>query len=284
MNFVERSIYDVVKRNPAVKRAIRNVYQQLFDFFPAKPARCEYPLTVHGGKFFGFHDHSPFSSDETLVLSCLAPDHLAMPRYEQSIGICLDVRDKAGPREPLIETFAWNWHMGCKLQWVDDETFFFNDLRSGKPVGRFCDLSGVLTGEAAAHFSDFSPDGALAVGYSFSRVERGMPGYGYLWQEKSSSDDVLLPTEGGLYLWDVNRNYCVERIGLSAIHKISGISDRNEHYHFVTHASFSKDGSNIAFIYRWVNAANVDLRRSKLITSILTERSVCDKMIVFIAI
>ena len=62
MNKIERIIYDMVKSRPGLKRAFRNIYQTIFDLMPVKRIKSEYKINMLENRFFGFHDHSPFSA------------------------------------------------------------------------------------------------------------------------------------------------------------------------------------------------------------------------------
>jgi hypothetical protein len=264
MNKIERIIYDMVKSKPGLKRAFRNIYQSLFDLMPAKRINSEYKIKILENKFFGFHDHSPFSVDERFVLSCVSPSLLSMPQLGQKISLCLDYVESSKDSIILGKTPAWNWHMGSKLQWFGEENIFFNDLENGSPLGRFVGVSGDRKFELNAHFSSLNFKEAIGVGYSFSRVEQGMPGYGYLNQKKSSSDDVLIPKDCGLYAWDLNAQKETFFISIEEIASSCNPITTKDCFHFVTHALLNKTASKIAFIHRWVESSNIDIRRSRL--------------------
>ena len=154
--------------------------------------------------------------------------------------------------------------MGSKLQWFGEDTIFFNDLVNGNPVGRFVGLSGDKEFELNAHFSSLNFKESIGVGYSFSRVEQGMPGYGYLNQKKSSNDNVLIPKDCSLYVWDLKAQKETFFISIEEIASSCNPNSTKDCFHFATHALFNKTASKIAFIHRWVEASNIDIRRSRL--------------------
>ena len=264
MNKIERIIYDMVKSRPGLKRAFRNIYQSFFDMMPAERIKSKYKINMLENRFFGFHDHSPFSDDESFVLSCVSSSPISMPRSGEKISLSLDCVESS--KDPIIfgKTSAWNWHMGSKLQWFGEDTIFFNDLVNGNPVGRFVGISGDRKFELNAHFSSVNFKESIGVGYSFSRVEQGMPGYGYLNQKKSSNDNVLIPKDCGLYVWDLKAQKETFFISIEEIASSSNPITTKDYFHFATHALFNKTASKIAFIHRWVEASNIDIRRSRL--------------------
>ena len=67
---------------------------------------------------FGFHDVSPFSNDESKVLANKVSFDFRMPKAGESIEIgYFDFNDgKFGKFHKVGESYAWNYHMGCRLQ------------------------------------------------------------------------------------------------------------------------------------------------------------------------
>ena len=94
MNKLEKFIYDLVKRNPALKTSIRNLYQNILDVLPSKKFKTSYPLINREGYFFGFHDHTPFSSNEKYLLAQKAPVGFFMPNTNDLLKIGFFSGDK----------------------------------------------------------------------------------------------------------------------------------------------------------------------------------------------
>ena len=69
MNKLESTIYNLVRKNPALKQFVRNMYQGIFDLLPRKKEYFASPYQYREGFFFGFHDVTPFSFDETKLLA-----------------------------------------------------------------------------------------------------------------------------------------------------------------------------------------------------------------------
>lgn len=69
MNKLESTIYNLVRKNPALKQFVRNMYQDIFDLLPRKKEYFASPYQYREGFFFGFHDVTPFSFDETKLLA-----------------------------------------------------------------------------------------------------------------------------------------------------------------------------------------------------------------------
>jgi len=69
MNALESLVYNILKSNPEFKRKIRNIYQDTLDILYNGKNESSYNIEVREGFYFGFHDKSPWSPDNTLLLS-----------------------------------------------------------------------------------------------------------------------------------------------------------------------------------------------------------------------
>ena len=59
MNKLESTIYSLVRKNPALKQLVRNMYQGVFDLLPKKKDYFVSAYQYREGFFFGFHDDPP---------------------------------------------------------------------------------------------------------------------------------------------------------------------------------------------------------------------------------
>jgi len=85
MNWLEKRIYDLVKTNPRVKNRIRDIYQGVFDVLPQASPMQAYEIIPREGFFFGFHDHTPFSPDNSRLLANRFDIPLRMPTAADSL-------------------------------------------------------------------------------------------------------------------------------------------------------------------------------------------------------
>ena len=324
MNPAERFVYDLTKRFPALKMALRDLYQGIFDLLPEKESWSVAPVTVREGAFFGFHDHCPFSPDWVdgpeggMLLAHRASIPLRMPLPGEAVEIGVYTGEGWMDWHPLGHSLAWNWHQGAKLQWRGDGDAFsgecmWNDVRDGRwcavlrQVGGSLEKVGRQAGQVdelaesvssqervmQVPLSSISGDGRTGVGYSFARVERAMPGYGYrsevrlvesdrdrkpifdpgsqktsslsLHQPDPREVDPLAPENSHLYVTDLDSGQTTPLISLAELARYKPEPDMEDAYHFVSHALFSPRGDRFLFLHRWVKG---DLRsgRSRLMT------------------
>lgn len=89
MNKLESTIYNLVRKNPALKQFVRNMYQGIFDLLPRKKEYFASPYQYREGFFFGFHDVTPFSFDETKLLANQNRLDLRMPLPSDGLVLIL---------------------------------------------------------------------------------------------------------------------------------------------------------------------------------------------------
>ena len=134
MNKLESVIYGMVKNHPGIKKVVKNTYHGFFDLLPRKKELLPDDMDYKEGFFFGFHDVSPLSVDEKKCLANKVPFEGRMPKKGDSMEIgYFDVFEgRFGSFHKVSDTFAWNYHKGCRLQWLDDNTVIYNTAYGNK--------------------------------------------------------------------------------------------------------------------------------------------------------
>lgn len=266
MNQFERFVYDRVKKNPQIKFLVRNIYQSLFDVLPVAACRSAYPIVAREGYFFGFHDHLPFSPDNRMLAANHYTIGLRMPKMDDELEVGFFHGPGYRTWELVGRTRAWNWHQGCKLQWRGEHPeLVYNDFVGGKFIARLHNVETGEINEVPHPIASVSPDGRWAVSYSFERVQRYMPGYGYLQHADEPQLFSQRPDLSALYLVDLdtgNRRDLVSIAQLAAYRPEPGSQDM---WHYVSHAIFSPSSERVVFLHRWV-PEDTRARRSRMFT------------------
>lgn len=261
MNKIEAFVYKRVKNNYVLKNLLRNMYQGFYDLLPNYESKFIVKPLVKEDSFFGFHDCTPFSKDNKMLLA----NHLLIPLRMPTKNDVLEVGYYSGTEfdvwHKVGETHAWNYHKGCRLQWVDDTHVIFNDAENDILCSRIVD---VLSAENNNKKIDFpidsvSYDGNWATSFSYGRLERNMPGYGYAICDEAYLDDDT-PKDTGLFIVDLINNKRDLLLSIEEIACFQHESSMDGKMHFVTHTEFSYDNRYIAFLHRWYKGTSRNTR------------------------
>ena len=257
MNKIERIVYDCVKSSPALKFFIRNIYQTAFDLLPHPQNQFAYSYCYKEGFFFGFHDCSPFSDDDTKLLANHTTIPLRMPKEGETLEVGYFDLDKDGQMKefhPLGQSAAWNYHKGCRLQWCgNNNRIIFNTAIDGIAVSKIVNLDGTEECTIPFPIDTVSSDGTFATSFNYERLNILMPGYGYEHCTGNSYINENSPKNTGLFL--VNLQTQESQLLLSLKELANSLpKELNAHLykHYVTHSEFSLDGRYISFLHRWI--------------------------------
>lgn len=255
MNKIERFVYDIVKSNPEIKKQIRNIYQGVFDLMPRKKNYSVNPIILKEGCFYGFHEIQPFSEDNTKILANkLRYNEVRMPRNDDFIDVGYIKFDgnTLGDFVKLGETNAWNFHKGCRLQWINNDEVIYNCTSNDIMISKIVNIHSGDENIIPFPVDTVSPDGKYATSFSYERLEKHMPGYGYCHSDDYSYVVEKSPNLTGLYIIDLHtkeKKLVVtlnELANTTASFEASNVSD-----HYVTHSEFSNDSKLISFLHRW---------------------------------
>lgn len=252
MNKVESFVYGMVRKHPFIKKSIKTIYQGFFDLLPKDKEYFFSEFDFKEGYFFGFHDVSAISNDETKILANKVPFEGRMPikGEKMAIGYFDFDEGKIGAFHKIAESGAWNYHKGCRMQWLDNKRIIFNTEKNGKLVSQITDIE-----ESSHKIVDYPIDAVYvdkereqATSFCYERLNRCMPGYGYSVNDGDSNDSY--PSDLGLYLIDLKTGERELLVSLDYLAQNFGTDYKEGYTHFVTHTEFSKDGRYISFLYR----------------------------------
>ncbi|WP_298488389.1 hypothetical protein [uncultured Maribacter sp.] len=270
MNKLEKIVYDAVKSNARLKATIRNTYQSFFDLLPNKKDYSIYPIDVKEGFFYGFHDLTPFNSEDNLVLAHKLLIPFRMPNKEDGleVGYFKFAEGKATNFVTIGTSYAWNYHKGCRLQWLGQNKVMYNDSDGDVLVSRIFDLNTKETKTISYPIDSTSKDGKYASTFNYGRLEKYMPGYGYApYSEVDHFNEEKMPEQTGLFLGDLENGTKELLISLKELSETGEMTSEYENcHHYVTHSLFSPDGRYISCLHRWVDKDDTSNRHSRLFT------------------
>lgn len=255
MNKIERLVYDILKSTPWLKLLIRNVYQGFFDLLPRKKEFSINPIIIKENYFFGFHDINPFSQDNSKVLANELKFDLRMPSKNDEINVGYFDFDghKFGKYTIIGKTRSWNYHKGCRLQWLNKNEVIFNKPRNNTLGSKIVNVKTATIRSISFPIDSVSDNGKYATSFSYERLQKFMPGYGYEFKDNYSFINEKAPKKTGFYLIDLETNSRKLLVSLKELASLSIEEELSiEGYHYVTHSLFSPDGNYVSFFHRWV--------------------------------
>lgn len=267
MNKLEKLVYDTVKSNPKIKKKIRNTYQSLFDLLPNKRDYYKNKIESKEGYFFGFHDVSPFSFDDTKLLANKLTIPFRMPQKGDKLEVgYFTFNEHIRDYVKIGETVSWNYHKGCRLQWAGPKAIIYNDADGENLISQLYDITTKTTKVIPFPIDSVSLCGTLATSFSYGRLEKLMRGYGYSFED-DTYNDIMFPDETGLFIGNLISG---EKELVVTLKELSQMGDHSEDslncHHYVTHSLFSPDKKYVSFLHRYVKEDNTAKRWSRLIT------------------
>lgn len=253
MNYIEKFVYDLVKKNPKLKNKIRDIYQKVLSFIPKKEKQSKYDIIERRGFFYGFHDKIPWSLDNNKLLAhkVLIDNRKIEKNDKTEIGYFCG--DDFLDFKKLAETKSWNWQQGSMLQWLGrNDKIIYNDWDGNKNIAKIIDKNGDLITKLDYPIGAVSENGEYALSYSFARLNRGMPGYGYPFENDKLKEEKI-PENSGLKLLRLENRDVKDLFSIKDIFEIQTEESMNNAYHFFTHCLFSYNKDKFLFLHRWLN-------------------------------
>ncbi len=269
MNKIEEIVYHALYKHPAIKLFVRNVYQGVFDLLPRKADFYTGEYQLKEGYFFGFHDVTPFSEDETKILANKVPFDFRMPKAGEGMEVgYFDFKEgEMGEFHKIGVSYAWNYHKGCRMQWIDNSHAIFNTAKDDKIISTIVDVETLESKDLECPIDTVFKDSEeyVATTFSYERLQKCMPGYGYPYHDESYNDEKY-NDRTGLFLLDMNSGKKELIVPLNVLVERFCEDNPEMYYHYVTHTEFSKDGRYISFLYRkMIDGGDINRRITKMI-------------------
>ena len=226
--------------------------------FADKPAAQALPpvrAITRGPKFhwFGYYDKLEFDPAGRYVLGMEVGFEHRSPKPDDAIGIgMVDLKDNDRWIE-LGSSRAWGWQQGCMLQWIpgSKSQVLWNDCRDGRFVCHVLDVKTRKKRTIAHPIYALSPNGRVAVGLDFARVQDMRPGYGYAGVADPHRGEMA-PADSGVFKVDLTtgrQELIVSLAQMAAFGRPHETMKGAKHY--VNHLLFNTDGSRFIFLHRW---------------------------------
>ncbi|WP_413683548.1 hypothetical protein [Prochlorococcus sp. MIT 1011] len=205
--------------------------------------------------FFGYHDITPFSLDNSLVLACRTKGKLISNVSNSNLEIgYYDLSDINKKFNYLASTFSWCWQQSCRLQWVpkEDSRIIYNTSNYENHICRIIDInSKKVINEYNSPIYSINNNATHYISINFSRLQRFRPGYGYS-DIKDKTINYKAPDNDGLYIVDFTTGEKELLISLKEISENNPLSTMREASHYFNHILWSPDSKKFFFLHLWV--------------------------------
>ncbi|MCW8333623.1 hypothetical protein [Vibrio paucivorans] len=247
MNYLERTVYDLVKKNAKLKNKIVTLYQLFFSVFGLLKKRIDskYKVSVYEDCFFGFHD-KPSINKSGLMIAHKNTSFFSGGMGESDVGF-FDISDPERKFTRIAHTNCCNYQQGSMASWLDEEHIIFNNVIEGRKVSQVYNLQGELQRELDFHIFSVSSCGRFVTSLCFKRFGVGMPGYGY--KPLLSSDTE----SSSLFVFDLKESVTTFTINLEEASTLSS-NLLEDGYLYFSHTKFSPDGESLYFMLRSSNS------------------------------
>jgi len=203
--------------------------------------------------FFGYHDKTPFSEDNTKILAnslALNEKERENKEIKMDLGYFENINDEENSHSfvKVSETTTWNWQQGCMLQWNplnSNSEIIFNKIIDGKYGSIIYNIdSKKVIKKFNIPIYSVDPTGRYASSLNFSRLGRIRAGYGYKNLQDNTAKSKA-PEDDGVWLIDMKTGEIELIIDLAGLSKFTVL----EKEHYINHITFSPNGKYLAFFH-----------------------------------
>ncbi|OQY00158.1 MAG: hypothetical protein B6I24_00390 [Bacteroidetes bacterium 4572_128] len=273
-NKIEKSIARFLEDYPFIKR-ISKKYYQLFQYFLNKPKKnfssklkMKKISFENEESFFGYYDKSPVNLDNTFVLFLSVNfSTKEKPKKDKSIKIFL-YNLKEDFFIKIADVFSYNWQQACKLQWIDNETFIFNnfDKKSSKYISLIYKIKkneAFLKKENSFPIYDSFENFALSL--NFNALFLYAKDYSY----KNLNIKKISYKNDGIFKIDFGTGNYNLILSMEEIIKFNFKSSFEKAKHYVNHIMISPNGDKYIFLHRWIKNG---IKKDRLILGFLENK------------
>lgn len=195
--------------------------------------------------FFGYYDVESLNKKSDKLLSMVVDSNT--PNTAE-IGY-FDVSKKTFNK--LANTNAWNWQMGSRLRWFeDDKLIMFNSYEEGEFCSIVCDLNGKVTKKYSRAFYDIDLENNIGYYTDFSILDKLRKGYGYS-NKGIDFENYYDEKSIGIYSYNMVTHEERRLFSVEELRKINPQSSFEGKYHYINHISASKYDEKLMFFHIW---------------------------------
>lgn len=209
--------------------------------------------------FFGYYNKSTWNKSGQYLLSNRVSMMTGDLNGEQDCVVGYFDLLNADKYYEIGQTTAWNWQMGCQLQWLesDDRTrIIYNRHTQSAPATNpdFCsvihDVEGGVDRTLPLPVYVVAPNGQFALCVNYSRLQITHETIGY----SSSGDAPPLqnaPDDDGIHAMDLETGESTLILSLRQLAEHQPLESMENAIHWVTHLEVAPNSERFLFLHRW---------------------------------
>ena len=209
--------------------------------------------------FFGYYNKTNWDRTGRYILANQFDlmDAPLTPQLTAGVGF-FDLRD--GSRFHAVgETRAWNWQMGCQLQWLDGipgRQLIYN-VRTADRSTVYPGYGSVIVDVDSRKSRNLpmpvyvvAPNAKFAMCVNYSRLYKTHPTIGYC-HETPVSDPPVCPSDDGIYLMDLASGAAQMVVSYQDLRRFHPRKSMDNAIHWVSHIEINPASTRVLFLHRW---------------------------------
>ncbi len=203
---------------------------------PLRDARDKY-------YFFGYYDRSPERNGQIIFHE--------MNADEKTVSVIARNLDD-GAENVVAKVPSFNWQMGCRALWIDDDTITFNDFYEEKYICKWYSLSKKAVVKEFQHpLQDYSAPKNFFIGVNYQRLRSYAKEYGYYCLPEMTDEAFDDYESDGLWFVDTLKNESQLLVSIAEVIRCSDKPFPVVAKHFVNHVMINPVGNAFIFIHRY---------------------------------
>lgn len=190
--------------------------------------------------FHGYYDKSPEQNGKVLY-------------HEMGMNkVSIILKDLVSGEERQIGVSnAFNWQMGARALWIDDEIVSYNDFEDGKYISKWVSVSNnTVVKKIPMPTMDIWKQKYILT-TNFQRLRSVDPHYSYNCLPEMDEDTFRNYEHDGVWMFDIEKEEKKLLLSISEILKCKGNLLYEEGRHAINHIMIAPDGQSFIFIHRY---------------------------------
>ena len=259
---VEKKIAAYLSRFPLLKGILKRAYQYInyLVYRPGYKAESDYPIEEVGAggaksTFFGYYDKRPEHPDNNyLLMHTFDGNTTRLPSKTDRVQV---LATEKGTEEVACQfnSGAFNWQQGSRLQWVDKDSFVYNDV-SESGAHYVARRVSVHVKKDVRVYERPIQDGwrdQYFISLNYRRLSALRPDYGYFSIPPLNNSELDSLSNDGLWHIDYDSGEDTLLYSLDQMCQVKPTANFEGSLHYANHVMISPSGDRFVFLHRYLN-------------------------------